>query len=276
MISPVQLLLSIYVLLGFSGSACLPGPDSAEADKQEATTRVLSYNIHSAIGMNGVLSVERIIGILKKSKARIITLNELDRNYDSRSAYQDQVKQIADALDMDFVFQKTTWKAAIPGSGGKPREFGHAILSAYPIEQTFSEIYDAHGVHYAGLLGAEIKIDEQRLRVFLTHLDTDPAIRSNQITQALEWIGSSWKPTLLMGDLNAEPNDAGLKKILAGRTDAFADMPRAFTFKSNNPRIRIDYILGSGPIEFSHSRVIPTLASDHLPILSDITLNHNE
>jgi len=40
--------------------------------------RILTYNIHKAIGNDGKYSLDRIIEILKKSQADILCLQEVD------------------------------------------------------------------------------------------------------------------------------------------------------------------------------------------------------
>src|SRR5690606_10362284 len=147
-----------YVLLLLTVIAC--GKISREPervpDDGDAVVRVAVYNTHWCTGIDGVLNPQRIVEVLKGLNADVIALNEIDRHYDSRSNYDDQLQIIADALDMNYQFQKTTWKSAIPASGNKPREFGHAILSKEPITFLNARIFDAHSKHYHGLLETKI------------------------------------------------------------------------------------------------------------------------
>ncbi|GEP96614.1 endonuclease/exonuclease/phosphatase family protein [Chitinophaga cymbidii] len=263
-----------FLLLGTT-SACTKGTSGEQEEPppaEQPTLRIMSYNIHWATGTDGILSLPRIAEVIKGSKADVVVLNEVDRHYDPRSQYEDQLQYLADELKMQYLFQKTTWKAAIPASGNKPREFGHAILSKYPLEQLNARIYDAYSTHYHGLLEAKVTVNEKPFLFYITHLDTDPASLSSQATQLRQWMAERTGTKILCGDMNAVPENPAITHISEGMKDAFAGKQNAFTFKSNNPTIRIDYILGSGDLSFSNSKVINSLASDHFPIVTDIIL----
>lgn len=270
--------LFLYMLLSFMVIAC--SKENASGDNEQDPTpngkedviRVAVYNTHWCTGVDGVLSPERIANVLKSINADVIALNEIDRHYDPRSDYQDQLQIIADALEMNYQFQKTTWKSAIPASGNKPREFGHAILSKEPIQFLNARIFDAHGLHYAGLLETKITVKDKPILFYVTHLDTDPMALQSQSVQLKQWMAEREGTKILMGDLNAVPENSSLRYIKNGMVDAFEQQPNAFTFKSNNPTIRIDYILGSEHVEFTNSRVIKTLVSDHFPIVTELKI----
>lgn len=262
------LLLSVSIACGNGVAEPIPEPD-----EEEETIRVAVYNVHWCTGVDGVLSPQRIVEVLKSLNADVIALNEIDRNYDARSDYEDQLQIIAEALDMNYEFQKTTWKSAIPASGNKPREFGHAILSKQPIEFLDARIFEAHSTHFHGLLETNIVLKGKPITFYVTHLDTDPASLHAQSVELKKWMGERDGTKILMGDLNAVPDNTSIRYIQNGMVDAFASQPDAFTFKSNNPTIRIDYILGSEEVEFVNSRVINTLASDHFPIITEIKIN---
>lgn len=263
-------LLALLILISCSRSE---NPKPEEPKSPSSNIRIMTYNVHWCTGIDGTPDVKRITEVLKKANADVIALNEVDRNYDPRSNYLDQLQIIADSLKMNYRFQKTTWKSAIPASGNKPREFGHAILSKEPIEQLNSRIYDAYSQHYHGLLETKIVVKGKPILFYVTHLDTDPTSLAAQSMQLRQWMSEREGAKILMGDLNAVPDHSAIQHIKNGMVDAFAANPAAFTFKSSNPTIRIDYILGSGGIEFTNSEVIKTLASDHFPIVTEIKNN---
>src|SRR5690606_7102952 len=93
--------LCAFLLLGIT-SACTK---SASGEQQEPpvpaeqpTLRVMSYNIHWATGTDGILSLPRIAEVIKGSQADVVVLNEVDRHYDPRSQYEDQLQYLADEL----------------------------------------------------------------------------------------------------------------------------------------------------------------------------------
>ena len=71
--------------------------------KRAGTVRVLTYNVHTCIGMDGRLSPRRIARVIAQCDPDIVALQECDvrrRRTDGR----DQVREIADELKMEFHF----------------------------------------------------------------------------------------------------------------------------------------------------------------------------
>ncbi|WP_168208787.1 endonuclease/exonuclease/phosphatase family protein [Chitinophaga sp. XS-30] len=233
-----------------------------------AEVKVMNYNIHAGIGIDGVYDLQRIADVISDADADVVSLNEVHKHYEAATNYEDQVAWLANELGMYAAFQKTTWKSAIPASGNKERQFGHAILSKYPIEVLNTRIYDAYGSHYHGLLETRIVINGHPMLFYVTHLATDPALLTAQRQQLRVWMDETYGTKILMGDLNAIPTNANILAIKETMVDAFESQPNAYTFKSNNPTVRIDYILGTSNITFSNSQVISTQVSDHFPIVS--------
>ena len=266
--------LLLCVLLLFMVTACSKENNDHDTDTEEKedVIRVAVYNTHWCTGVDGVLSPQRIAEVLKGLDADVIALNEIDRHYDSRSDYEDQLQIIADTLEMNYKFQKTTWKSPIPASGNKPREFGHAILSKQPIDFLDDRIFDAYSNHYHGLLETKIEIKGKPILFYVTHLDVDPTNLHEQAVQLKEWMRERDGTKIIMGDFNATPENPSIEYIKNGMVDALESQQDAFTFKSNDPTMRIDYILGSEDVEFANSNVIKTLASDHFPIVTEIKI----
>ncbi|MGX5817225.1 endonuclease/exonuclease/phosphatase family protein [Chitinophaga lutea] len=237
-----------------------------------AELKVMSYNIHAGIGIDGVYNLQRIADVIRNSGADVITLNEVHKNYDASTNYEDQVTWLATELGMYSAFQKTTWKSPIAASGNKERQFGHAILSKYPIEVRNARIFTAYITHYHGLLETRIVVDGHPILFYSTHLAVDSATLSQQRQQLRTWMDESAGTKILMGDLNAVPTNANILSLKETLVDSFEGAVTSYTFKANNPTIRIDYILGSSNITFSNSQVISTQASDHLPIVSDVSV----
>lgn len=253
----------------------LPEEDNIDIPLEDDNTdfTVMSYNIHYGRGIDGTLNLDRIAGVIKAADPDILVLNEVDRNYDPRSNYQDQLEILAEQLDMYYQFQKTTWKAPIPASSNKPREFGHAVLSKYPVEHMDDFIYKKYKTHYHGLLETRIKVGAHTVYVYATHLDVDQECLESQVGELLTKMSKREGLKILCGDLNATPDNIAIRQISNIYTDAFKNQNSAFTFKSNRPTIRIDYIFGSENIVFKNSTVFHSLASDHLPIISEVCVD---
>ena len=87
--------------------------------------RVITYNIHRAIGLDRRFQPARIINILRDHNADIVLLQEVDRGV-PRSREMDMAREIAEALDYpDF--------AAGYNHSLRKGHYGNATLSRYPI-----------------------------------------------------------------------------------------------------------------------------------------------
>ena len=75
-----------------------------------------------------------------------------------------------------------------------------------------------------------------------------------------------------MGDLNVEPDDVQLKMISSVLKDT-ADITKdnLYTWPSDIPVKKIDYIFVSQDIKTDSVNVPTTMASDHLPYIADVS-----
>jgi endonuclease/exonuclease/phosphatase family metal-dependent hydrolase len=122
-----------------------------------------------------------------------------------------------------------------------------------------------------GYLVAQIEVGDQTLNLMVTHLHhvgEDGALRVPQV-QAMLVTWANRAATVLLGDLNATP-DASEMQLLraAGLIDAFATIGTGdgFTYASNRPFQRIDYIYHSADLTARDFHVNEGTASDHRAI----------
>ena len=62
-----------------------PVPQPEKPDKKAGDLRIMQYNIHYGVGIDGVYNIYRLISVLKNADADIIILNEADKYYSNRS-----------------------------------------------------------------------------------------------------------------------------------------------------------------------------------------------
>jgi endonuclease/exonuclease/phosphatase family metal-dependent hydrolase len=81
-------------------------------------------------------------------------------------------------------------------------------------------------------------------------------------------------PLLIAGDTNMPGLSWILGHALGDYRDAFAEVGRGFgyTFPTGRPWMRIDRILGDGRVAFHRCEVLHSAASDHLPVVADVSL----
>ena len=89
----------------------LPGPDDVP--------RILTYNVHRCIGMDGHLSPQRIANVIAPCRPDIVCLQELDVGR-VRTRGVDQAHAIARELGMHMLFHALPCRAA--GDGGAVRQ----------------------------------------------------------------------------------------------------------------------------------------------------------
>src|SRR6478672_11059906 len=86
-------------------------------------TRILTYNVHRCLGVDGVLDPGRIAAVIAACQPDIVALQELDVRR-ARSGGVDQAKAIADRLGMQMHFHAALRVLE--------EEYGDAILTARP------------------------------------------------------------------------------------------------------------------------------------------------
>ena len=256
------------------------GPGRALVRQQSAepgTVRVLTYNIHACVGMDGELAPERIARVLSQTGADVICLQELDVNR-KRSGHQDQARQIADLLDMDFHFH--------PAWHIEGERFSNAILTHFPLQ-----LVRAEGLHQQqenrskrGAVWVEVELPSgARLQVISAHLSIYPKEQLRQAEELYEeWVqpAEGRGPVVLCGDFNARPASAAYRFLAGHMQDVETSTGRArhqSTYFSPRPVTRLDHIFVNAAALPLNCQVISSRlaqeASDHLPLMTDLSVS---
>lgn len=277
---------STLSILGTNGVCLVSGLFASSASAKPQTPNreltAMSYNIYHGTGSDGRLDLERTAHVIQESGAEIVGLQEVDVHWGQRSSYQDQVQLLAEMLDMNAFFAPIY--SLDPLESDRPRrEYGLSVLSEYPI--LHSENHEI--TRLSPLLGTEPKLapgfPEIRVNVrgvnvsfYTTHLDyrADPTVRQMQVNDMLEIVNADRGPTLLVGDLNAPPESAELTPLwdeFDDPWDAQGEGP-GYTFPAQDPTKRIDYVLTSPTVETDSVKVVNTFASDHRPVVAELSV----
>ena len=281
----IKLIVLPLVLLFLSPFVNLQ--DAAASGNKEVKAKVMTYNIHAGIGMDGHYNLSRIADEIRASRADIIALQEVDVHWDSRSNYDDMINELAEELNMFYYF------APIydfdPLLENEPRrQYGVGVLSKFPIIKaknhsiTRLSTQDPNPLPALapGFLEVLLNVKGAKLSFYVTHLDfrPDPTVRQMQVADMQQIISRSKNAKLLAGDMNASPNAPELSPLFSRFKDAWSttNPEPGYTFPADNPINRIDYILTSPQINVKQANVLSTLASDHLPVLADITIKRTK
>ncbi|MCR1782054.1 endonuclease/exonuclease/phosphatase family protein [Nocardioides carbamazepini] len=257
------------------GEVVVP-PLAMEAERQSAqlvcqaligTTELtaLAYNIKSARAG----SLERLLGVMQRSGAEVLLLQEVDNRRRSTGSV-DQAAWFAERLG--------GWNSAFGrnvtfGDG----LYGTAVVSKYPIVSSVNTPLPNIGrAQPRGLLHVVIDIEGVEVSLYSTHLDNTSAnIRTQQASRISSILAADPRPKLLGGDMNTWPG-SGPEQILTSRlSDSFVDAGSGSgpTHPASRPRTRIDYLLYGGPdLTATSSAVMSEGGSDHLPVRSVFTL----
>ncbi len=240
--------------------------------------RIMTYNVHSCVGMDAKVSPERIARVIGRHEPDVVALQELDLKR-PRTNKADQTQIIAQQLEMIYHFH--------PNIRVEEEMYGNAILSRYPMKMMYAgrlPVFPGKpGWEPRGAVWVNIMIDDQRIQVINTHLGLRPRERIRQV-QALmgeDWLSHSScdGPVILCGDFNALPNSPSYNCVSQGLRDVQVDLnghqPRP-TWFSHYPVGRIDHVFVSDEINVKSIHVSRTgldkKSSDHLPLIVDLEI----
>ncbi|HEY0634909.1 MAG TPA: endonuclease/exonuclease/phosphatase family protein [Gammaproteobacteria bacterium] len=245
---------------------------------QTDVVRIMTYNVHSCVGMDGKIDARRVARVIARARPDVVALQELDVGR-ARSFGTDQAHLIARYLEMEFHFH--------PALHLEEERYGDAILTHLPHRLVkagpLPGLADKPRLEPRGALWLAIDLHGREIQVINTHLGLDQRERAAQVEALL---GSDWlaheqchDPVILCGDFNALPSSPVYRRLAERLSDAQAvakhHAPRG-TFPTRFPTLRIDHILIShglevGAIELPHSE-LARIASDHLPLVAEIRL----
>lgn len=245
--------------------------------------RVMTYNIHHGADAEERPSLGVVTDLIADLQVDVVGLQEVDRHWADRSDFADQVRELADRLDMHSAFGPIY---DLPPEEGRTerRRYGLAILSRHPISEMRNfELTRLPSIgdqperrRMPGFLMAAIKIDGTILHVFNTHLDyrADPALRTIQVEEMLDILSAHAAPLVLLGDFNALPDSEELEPLYEAFVDAWKVAGRGdgWTYPAVEPVKRIDMIFVTPDIGVDSVAVHASAASDHRPVAAELML----
>lgn len=100
-------------------------------------------------------------------------------------------------------------------------------------------------------------------------------LRAKQARWLHQHLDSLTIPFILAGDFNDTPQSYSVHRIAGDLNDSFCAGGTGFgtTFAGSIPGLRIDYILGSEAVNFTHHQVDKTAYSDHYPVSARFCLS---
>jgi endonuclease/exonuclease/phosphatase family metal-dependent hydrolase len=232
--------------------------------------RVLSYNIYhgETVAAPTAFDLDLLAKVINDVQPDLVALQEVDFKT-KRARNLDLTTELGLRTKLAPIFGK-----AMDFSGGA---YGEGILSKYTFFTTKNHPLKAQmGKEPRAALEVQIQLKNGSLIRFVgTHLDhtKEETDRINQAKQLNELFGKDDIPTILAGDLNAEPNSKTMRFLFDHWTPSSIDNQP--TYPAKDPTKKIDYILFRPAKKWRllEYRVIEEeVASDHRPILSVLEL----
>lgn len=237
------------------------------------TLRVMTYNIHHGEGLDGKVDLLRIAELIKRERADIVALQEVDKGT-QRTAHRDFPEELAALTGMQAVFSNN-----LAFQGG---EYGNAVLTRFPIKRwTNRHFRMLHEGEQRGILQLVLDVSGREIVFMATHIDhrSDDAERWSNVGE-IEELAKQYSPRsiILCGDFNAPPESRVCRRINETFSDTWALVGQGdgWTIPAEKPRKRIDYIWLSKSREIKPVaiKVPESNASDHLPVVAKFLLSN--
>ena len=217
--------------------------------------------------MDKKLDLQRIADVINSEKPDLVGLQEVDRGV-KRTEGKDEIAELAKMTRMDYAFAHN-----LDFQGG---QYGVAILSRSLINHIDHRMYEnKREAERRGMLRIEVKLAGVPVNFVTTHLDYQYADgRLFEMEQLLKFLSDVKDPLIVVGDLNDEPNGSAYKLITGSFQDAWVSTKaksEGWSYPADKPVKRIDYIFfrANEGLRSRKIKVIPTLASDHVPVLAE-------
>lgn len=200
--------------------------------------KVLTFNILHGATTLGNFDLDTIAQLIIDADPDFVALQEVDFKTNRAKKY-DLVTELGWRAKLSPIFAR-----AMPYDGG---EYGEGVLSRYSFLQTRNVAlpYTPGNEPRAALEITTVLPSNDTIAFVGTHLD-HLRDETDRVAQAKELNAVFLKnkyPTILAGDLNAEPNSTPMNILEASWQATYDSQKPAFTYPSNNPTKKIDYVL---------------------------------
>jgi endonuclease/exonuclease/phosphatase family metal-dependent hydrolase len=242
--------------------------NKASNESNGRTIRVMTYNIHHAVGLDEKLDLGRIADVIKKQKPDLVAIQEVDKGV-NRSQKKDEAAEIGKLAGMYSFFGKATdW------DGG---DYGQCVLSRWPIKSSkVMRLPNQDGREQR--IGVMIRVKPPSAKlpeiVFVgTHLEHQVqdlrVAQAKQLKADLDSIPS--RSIILAGDFNAKGDNPAVEVFAKdGWVNASG---KDETFPAPLPNRKIDWIFirQDGPWKVRSADVpAERIASDHRPVVVEL------
>ena len=229
--------------------------------------RFATWNIHSGVGSDERMDLDRIVSVIETIDADVIGLQEVGWHR-SHHARIDQFAYLRERTDYHVV----------EGLVRDPlrSRFGNALLSRLPVASVRWIDLKILGHAPRGAIAVDLLHGATRLRVVVAHFGLSPPEREIQAARIIEAIAPDAvgaPPVVILGDFNIVREWTRASRLLRGHLAACVSAP---TYPAWRPLFALDRIYLSAHWTIQMSHVLRTdlamRASDHLPLMAEAAL----
>ncbi|QPG06121.1 endonuclease/exonuclease/phosphatase family protein [Salinimonas marina] len=234
--------------------------------------RIISYNIHSGVGLDKKHDYRRIGNYLAERDADIVLLQEMD----TRPADREVIKDIRD-ICAGSVYHLVASPALSEDAGW----YGNALLSRFPVTESQTLDVSEDGFQPRNIQIVTVETPDGPLTVINTHKGLQKHERRSQFAQLHEYIAAKLEkqptPLILAGDFNEWQFFTSAFK---GLDETLTQHKVGATFPSRFPLFSLDRVWTSSDIRVRRVKRLKNdrtrIMSDHLPVQIDIVLPKND
>jgi endonuclease/exonuclease/phosphatase family metal-dependent hydrolase len=229
---------------------------------------LVSYNIHSCIGLDGRADLRRTAEVLREIDADVIALQEVG-DFLGRQTPLDAPERLAEELGLFLAFEPNVVRGE--------RRYGNAILSRLPILASHRYDLSVKDREPRGALRCDLDLGSGApLHVFCVHLGLKANERRTQESLLLSadilQDAARVDPVIVCGDFNyffSRPIPRVFRKAV--RDVGHVLGARGRTYPSRLPLLRLDRVYVDHGVKphalFPHRSPLARMASDHLPLV---------
>lgn len=229
---------------------------------------LVSYNIHSGIGVDKKFDLDRICGVLGEIEPDVVAMQEVG-DFRGVTAREDHAEYLAEKTGLHVAFGPNVVKSG--------RRYGNAVLSRLPILKSRNYDISVRNREPRGALRCDLDVGEGRpLHVFCLHLGLAASERREQealiLTSDILRDAARVDPLVLCGDFNYWGRGAVPPLVRHALRDVGHELAvPARTFHARFPFLRLDRMFVDGGVQPLSLRVhrtpLSAAASDHLPLV---------
>lgn len=208
--------------------------------------------------------------VIKEQSADIVGMNEV---HGEGFIFDNQPDRIAKEAGYDYYY----FAQAIIDRGSP---YGNAVLSKYPIVGAETIALDAgdpaedSNCEARSIAKVIIDLNGQKIMVLVSHFGLLSSEKWTAVETIKKILEESDYPCILMGDFNMCPNELLIQELKCILKDTAPEVVEGnwYTFSSDNPIMKIDYIFVDKTIKVVKAQALEAEPSDHKPYVAEVLL----